>query len=236
MGWAQQCFPGSVQAWRQATFPISQNCMPIRSLESLTKHNLTKEMLCPPFISGHGAEKRQTKGGKKSTQSSRKHCLRCSKIYYRLRKRHGIRWGTALVDKVTAVHQTIAQMLYSAWVLPSYQELSPFWEWVMSYREPPFSAPTGTRKEWGKRVWPKWRHMLLLLPDSFCAWLTPVPARTVLKSRLERFSAQTAKTSPCLTFKKVLSVRISHQKRKNKYKTALNYSTGREAPDQQAVP
>lgn len=151
MGWAQQCFPGSVQAWRQATFPISQNCMPIRSLESLTKHNLTKEMLCPPFISGHGAEKRQTKGGKKSTQSSRKHCLRCSKIYYRLRKRHGIRWGTALVDKVTAVHQTTAQMLYSAWVLPSYQELSPFWEWVMSYREPPFSAPTGTRKEWGEK-------------------------------------------------------------------------------------
>lgn len=151
MGWAQQCFPGSVQAWRQATFPISQNCMPIRSLESLTKHNLTKEMLCPPFISGHGAEKRQTKGGKKSTQSSRKHCLRCSKIYYRLRKRHGIRWGTALVDKVTAVHQMTAQMLYSAWVLPSYQELSPFWEWVMSYREPPFSAPTGTRKEWGEK-------------------------------------------------------------------------------------
>lgn len=84
---------GSIQTWfeaRQAAFPPPQQHTPKR-LGKLDDTHPNQRNLHPPFNLGHSAEKRQTMQGKKPTESSRKHYLRCSEVCCKARKRPGIR-------------------------------------------------------------------------------------------------------------------------------------------------
>lgn len=115
--------------------------------------------------------------------------------------------GTAQVDKVLAVHQLTAQVPHSVWVLLQDEELLLYLGTSNgSHHNITYLVlKLGGRKN-GETDWEEddiCFHSSLLL----YAGLVPVPARH--RKHAGEISAQTAKTSLCMTFTKLISSLLS---------------------------
>lgn len=183
------------------------NSTPLEALGSLMIHTLTKEIYIHPSTQVTVLRRGKQSRGRNPLNLSGNVIWDVLKYAVGLEKGQELDCGTAQVDKVLAVHQLTAQVPHSVWVLLQDEELLLYLGTSNGshHNVTHLVLKLGGRKN-GETDWEEddiCFHSSLLL----YAGLVPVPARH--RKHAGEISAQTAKTSLCMTFTKLISSLLS---------------------------